>query len=75
MSRRRSPGPLAVALALIAALALGADPVVGPRPDPLADLQAALARLTATTPAAARFTVRFENVTGEGAEAIRVAAR
>jgi hypothetical protein len=61
-------------LALLAALALAADPVaVGPRPDPLADLMAALGRLTARTPASARFTVRFENTTGEGKEAVRVA--
>jgi hypothetical protein len=52
-------------LALLAALALGADPI--------ADLQAALARLTASTPATARFTVRYENVTGEGKEAVKVA--
>jgi hypothetical protein len=60
-------------LGLLAALALATDPVIGPRPDPLADLQAALARLEARTPIAARFTVRFENVTGEGKEAVRVA--
>ncbi len=59
-------------LALLAALALGADPAIGPRPDPLADLQAALGRLTARTPVSARFTVRFENVTGEGQEALKV---
>jgi len=51
-------------LSLLAALALGADP--------LADLQAALARLAATRPAAARFTVRHENVTGEGQDAVKV---
>jgi hypothetical protein len=56
------------ALALLASLALGA----GPPGDPLADLQAALARLTARTPVAARFTVRYENVSGEGKEALRV---
>jgi hypothetical protein len=51
-------------LALLASLTLGADPI--------ADLQAALARLTARTPAAARFTVRYENVTGDGKDAVRV---
>ncbi len=51
-------------VALLASLTLGADP--------LADLQAALARLTARTPAAARFTVRYENVAGEGQEAVKV---
>ena len=66
-------------LALIAALALAADPVavgpvaVGPRPEQLAEVQAALARLAGKTPAAARFTVRFENSTGEGKEQVKVA--
>jgi hypothetical protein len=58
-------------MVLLAALALGADPTIGPRPDPLAGLQAALARLTARAPASARFTVRHENVSGEGPEALR----
>jgi hypothetical protein len=51
-------------LTLLAALALGADP--------LADLQAALAKLTATRPVTARFTVRTDNVTGEGKDAVTV---
>jgi hypothetical protein len=63
----------AAALTLLAALALGADPPTGPRPDPLVDLQAALAALPATRPAAARFTVHLENVTGEGKDAVKVA--
>jgi hypothetical protein len=59
---------------LLSALALAADPAaVGPRPDPLADLVAALGKLTGRTPAAARFTVRFENSTGEGKEQVKVA--
>jgi hypothetical protein len=63
----------AVTIALVSALALAADPAeVGPRPDPLADLQAALARLGGKAPAAARFTVRFENSTGEGKEQVKV---
>jgi len=62
----------AAPLALLAVLALGADPSIGPRPDPLAELQAALARLGARTPAAARFTFRFENVTGDGSDAVKV---
>jgi hypothetical protein len=51
-------------LSLLTALALGADP--------LADLQAALARLAATRPAAARFTIHHENVSGEGQDAVKV---
>jgi hypothetical protein len=58
----------AATLALLAALSLGADPA----PDPLVALQLALGKLSARTPAAARFTVRFENVTGDGKEAVRV---
>ncbi len=61
------------ALGLLAALALATEPAIGPRPDPLAELQAALARLEAKTPVTARFTVRYENVTGGGKEAVRVA--
>jgi len=66
-------------IALAAALALGGDPVVAeppgiaPRPDPLGDLQAALAKLAARTPATARFTVRYENSTGEGKDQVKVA--
>jgi hypothetical protein len=60
------------ALALLATLALGADPLTDSVTDPLADLQAALSRLTAKTPVTARFTVRYENVTGEGQEAVKV---
>jgi hypothetical protein len=60
-------------LALLWALALAAEPpVVGPRPDPLAELQEALARLDGKTPIAARFTVRFENSTGEGKDQVKV---
>jgi hypothetical protein len=61
-------------LALLSALALAADLVtVGPRPDPLAEVLAALDRLGGKSPAAARFTVRFENATGEGKEQVKVA--
>ena len=64
------------ALALLAVLAATADPAepaeVGPRPDPLGDLVAALGKLGARTPAAARFTVRFENSTGEGKDEVKV---
>jgi hypothetical protein len=61
------------ALALLVALVLSADPAeVGPRPDPLGDLVAALGKLGARAPAAARFTVRFENATGEGKDEVRV---
>jgi hypothetical protein len=63
----------AAPLALLAALALGADPTIGPRPDALADLQVALSRLGARSPVSARFTVRFENVTGGGSDAVKVA--
>jgi hypothetical protein len=64
---------ISTAAALLAALALAADPPgIAPRPDPLADLQAALAKLTAGTPAAARFTVRYENSTGEGKDQVKV---
>ena len=60
------------ALGLLAALALAAARHRA-APDPLADLQAALARLEASTPVTARFTVRYENVTGEGKDAVQVA--
>jgi hypothetical protein len=62
-----------VTLALLSGLALGADPVatVAPIVDPIVTLQAALAALTAKTPAAARFTVRYESVNGEGKEAVK----
>ena len=60
-------------LALLAAVALSADPPgLTPGPDPLADLQASLAKLTARTPAAARFTVRYENSTGDGKDQVKV---
>jgi hypothetical protein len=52
-------------LTLLAALSLGADP--------LGEVRTALAQLTARTPAATRFTVRYENATGDGKEATRVA--
>jgi hypothetical protein len=63
---------MTVAATLALLLALGVDPPPGPAPGALQEVQAALARLTARTPVAARFTVRYENVTGEGQEAVRV---
>jgi hypothetical protein len=61
-------------ITLLATLALGADlPAIAPRPDPIAELQAALAKLAASTPATARFSVRYENSTGEGKDQVKVA--
>jgi hypothetical protein len=51
-------------IGLLASLASGADP--------LGEVRSELAQLTARTPVAARFTVRYENVSGEGKEALRV---
>jgi hypothetical protein len=53
-----------VPLTFIAALSLGADP--------LGDLKATLATLTATTPVSARFSHHFEQRNGEGKEATLV---
>jgi hypothetical protein len=54
--------PFTASLALAAALALGAA-------EPLAELQATLTRLTATTPVTARFSHHFEQRNGEGKDA------
>jgi len=68
---------ISTAAALLAALALAAEapataPAMAALPDPLGDLLAALGKLTARTPASARFTVRYENSTGEGKDQVKV---
>jgi hypothetical protein len=59
-------------LSALTVLASGADPAPSQVSSSLVEVQATLATLAARSPAAARFTVRYENVSGDGKEAVKV---